>query len=480
MEAAAAAAAAGPDDGCYAKSQAGVLSGLGQTLVQLTAADTRALLSDASAVLRSPESQASAAAMVRRLGELNPDIASQFHLKEDAVSGLPLRMLLPAAAAAEKPAVTSFVVVSYCWHYPGWLLAAAAQPIAPGWEISRPMVDAVMGLVKGPGEGVWLDKLCINQASNRDRTAHVAAMDIVYRSARRVAILLEDVQLTADEEAAGLAYAGFYAELSRELAENGLEGAAKSNFLFGYFPRREQQEAAASAASGGSNPLKAGRAFAMKMLGARWYSRAWCAHESRVVPHRKIDNPLFLCYGHDGRVLQFEFRFVHYVSMYLSDNDPSPSDSVSNVHAMSQALNDPNSVTLRQRYWRILKLMPDATQGISAMQHLISILSHGCAQQGDLMSIALNTAGVPLYYRGDAVKTVEDVIWIFSLLVLAAGDVMPLVVDGPESKIVCGTGTGKETLSWMTRPMQGAREEQLLTPWPNSITAATAQYIELD
>ncbi|KAK3319681.1 hypothetical protein B0T19DRAFT_467333 [Cercophora scortea] len=33
---------------------------------------------------------------------------------------------------------SSFIAVSYCWHY------AEHWPLAPGWDISQPMVDAVV------------------------------------------------------------------------------------------------------------------------------------------------------------------------------------------------------------------------------------------------------------------------------------------------------------------------------------------------
>ncbi|KXJ87376.1 hypothetical protein Micbo1qcDRAFT_167725, partial [Microdochium bolleyi] len=89
---------------------------------------------------------------------------------------------------------------------------------------------------------VWLDQLCINQASEDDKTTHVGAMDLIYRSARRVVILLEDVQLAdSHEEAAALAYKGFYQDMCDEVAAGGLEGTEKAAFVGGYFARRERE-----------------------------------------------------------------------------------------------------------------------------------------------------------------------------------------------------------------------------------------------
>lgn len=104
--------------------------------------------------------------------------------------------------------------------------------------------------------------------------------------------------------------------------------------------------------------------------------------------HQKINNPLFLCFGSDGRVLSFEFRFIHYLGLYLCGQE-SPEDIYN--RRFNETVNDPDPTTLRQLWWRIQRLMPDVRPDISAMQHLVSVLSARCYKKGDLMSIALNT-----------------------------------------------------------------------------------------
>ena len=457
----------------YVESQTAALAPLGQVLIKLTHENTQALLSSGTEVLRSPESQAQAVTILERLSTLNAEIAPQFHAKQDAFSRLPLRMICNTPTTTETknapPSVSTFLIVSYCWHYPAWPIAGAATPIAPGWEVSQPMVDAVMGLRQSADEGVWLDKLCIDQSSAADKMLHIGAMDVLYRSARRMVILLEDVQLTAAEEAAGLAYAGFYKDMSTAVTD--MEGAAKSRFIDEYFPSREKK----SRDDGTADVLAAGYAFAVKMLGARWYSRAWCAHESRMTLHRKVDNPLLMCFGHKGKVLSFEFRLIFYLAMYLADQEPEL-DLISNN--IQDALSDPNPTTLRQRWWRMLRLMPDRGDNISAMKHLANVLSSGCFMKSDLMSIALNTAGIPLFFHGDAVKVVEDVIWIFSLLVIAAGNIVPLTLSGRRLRIP--DGAGKETISWVSGSLVGVIDDKMPTPTPDAITGITKDYVELD
>jgi len=127
--------------------------------------------------------------------------------------------------------------------------------------------------------------------------------------------------------------------------------------------------------------------------------------------------------------------------------------------------------------------MPDSASKTSVIKHLLSVVSFGCLKKGDLISIALNTAGVPLYFKHDDVQpdpvsvTVDDVIWKFSLLVLASGDLIPLISAGHKLKLSLA---GREIISWATHLNRGILDEQLPNPLPDSITAITQEYIEMD
>jgi hypothetical protein len=61
------------------------------------------------------------------------------------------------------------------------------------------MVDTIMRLRKNEQKAVWLDRLCIIQNDERDKEIHIGSMDLVYRSARRIIILFEDIQLSKEE-----------------------------------------------------------------------------------------------------------------------------------------------------------------------------------------------------------------------------------------------------------------------------------------
>ncbi|KFY47142.1 hypothetical protein V495_02079 [Pseudogymnoascus sp. VKM F-4514 (FW-929)] len=448
-----------------------VLAGLGQRLVSLSETNKNALLSEATKLTHSLASRTRADAILSQMKVLNLDITRQFKPKQDSLADIRLRMICPSPQSGSPSTVgnvPTYIAVSYCWHYKQWPLAPAAKTLCHGWEISQPMMDAVMAL-RRPYEGVWLDKLCINQKDDVDKAAHIGVMDIIYHSARQIAILLEDVQLTEDEEEAGLVFAEFYKDLCFHVNNSGLVGEEKMQFIDEYFPSQTEKLRSNNKA----HILATVKLFAKKILGARWYGRGWCAHESRISKHQKVNNPLIFCFGSDGKVLSFEFRFIHYLGMYLSNLEPH--SLVGNE--FMRLLNDPVPKTLPQFWYRIQRLMPDASTNVSPLQHLVSILSFGCVNNGDLLSIALNTAKIPVNFDGQDIQYVEEVIWKFSLLVLASGDLNPIITIGKALRVPTAGG---EIISWMVNPAQGVTEDPIPNPLPESITAITQEYIELD
>lgn len=99
------------------------------------------------------------------------------------------------------------------------------------------MMNAVLERREAPNEGVhaWLDKLYINQDDQAHITAHLGVMDTIYRSARRVAILLEDEQPKKDEEKAGLGFERPHKDLLQDVMDLGLESEEKGRFVSNTF-----------------------------------------------------------------------------------------------------------------------------------------------------------------------------------------------------------------------------------------------------
>jgi hypothetical protein len=370
--------------------------------------------------------------------------------------------------------VPSFIAISYCWHYSSeWTLAPAAQAsgLRPGWEISQPMADAVLSLRTSADEGVWLDKLCINQSDDSEKAVAIGAMDVVYRSARQLVILLEDVQLDAAEQKAAETYAGFYEDIRQLIVKNGLQGEAKRELLYSNKYLKglnvELDVEAAQKLWGDA------RRFVKKLLTSRWFSRAWCAHECRIAARPGPENtPLFFCFGADGRVMSFEFRFIHYHVLRLFRDEQS-------VYPTSHPLNNTDPSSIMQLLLRIQQLRSESMDfEISLMEYLEGIVSLCCSEKKDMVSIALNTARLPLVYNGH-LNTCEEVIWIMALLAIASGDVQPLVMDGAAHKVPEDNGT-RTIVSWVRKPQVIVNSKRIPHIDKRSIMAATKEYIELD
>ncbi|PMD16933.1 hypothetical protein NA56DRAFT_282513 [Hyaloscypha hepaticicola] len=100
-----------------------------------------------------------------------------------------------------------------------------------------------------------------------------------------------------------------------------------------------------------------------------------------------------------------------------------------------------------------------------------------------MVSIALNTARLPLVYNSHA-NTIKEVIWIMALLTITSGDVQPLVMDGTTAtKLKMPDNDGTRTItSWVEQPIVLTIPSSKRIPHidKHSITAITREYIELD
>ena len=415
--------------------------------------------------------QAEAETLLHRLHQLNPELGAQFRLKQGVLAKLTLRMIYsPDADIVSDPSacVSPYLAVSYCWHNKTWNVVKAAQPVTD-WGVSLPIAKKILKLRDPKDEGVWVDKICIDQKNEDEKKNAIRSMDIIYRTCRRLVIVLEDVQLTKTEEAMGLKYAELYENMCLEVRQRQISGAEKKSFINSYWHVDPSDEPAVVE-------------FAMKMLGARWYSRAWCAHEASVNEHGMVNNPLFLCFGAGNDVLSFEFRFLYClaVCLYRLEARATPGDNPRNSTPLdlTAILADPSCPTLFQRMARIYRLQSRRHDPqISLLHHLTSISSLRCQEVADLCAIAMNTAGLPLVFDG-TIQSLDDIHYISALTVLASGDMNPLVIKNQKLKMQ--DQSGKSFISWVDRPVNGADQLRIGTPFPESIRSVNRKYIELD
>ena len=412
--------------------------------------------------------QAEAETVLRRLQELDPELGEKFELKDDVLASFKFRMICTADADAVQNAgksVPSYIAVSYCWHNPSWQAVAPAQPMTE-WGVSLPIATKILELRESKDEGVWLDRICIDQQNDDEKKVAIGSMDIVYRACRRLAIVMEDTQLDQAEDAAGVKYAELYESMCVIVRKGKLDGEEKMDFIESYWKIDEPD-------------LPHIRAFTMKMLGSRWYTRAWCAHEVRVNEHSRINNPLILCFGVDGRVLAFEFRYIYWLAVYLNKIDTGEAEfSLLPEWKHPSILSDSSCSTLFQRMTRIHKLHAERFDSrVSLLSHINAIAIFGCQEDTDLYAIAMNTAGVPLVFTGNF-RSRNDIHYLSSLISIASGDINPLFIESNTLKLL--DSSGKTYISWAGQPFQGFSKMTIGTPFKNSIHRVTAEYIELD
>ena len=160
------------------------------------------------AINRSKAYSGHGALILGRLRRFDAEIAESFGQKENAIAQNPFRLLSEPYYVEEVggllpiPPTTfkSFIALSYCWHNTTWELTdcLARHEADNTIPISKHMFQAVLEQRSNPNEGIWIDSLCINQQDVDEKKYAVGSMDIVYKSARLVIIILEDIECNDD------------------------------------------------------------------------------------------------------------------------------------------------------------------------------------------------------------------------------------------------------------------------------------------
>lgn len=121
-------------------------------------------------------------------------------------------------------------------------------------------------------EGIWVDQQCIKQnpttpEEKAEQMACVAAMNLIYVSARRLVIVLEDIFIFKEDRDFALA---FFEYIRKK--DNPYPGSAGWNirkFLSDYATAEYQPN------------IGDARSLYENILGSWWFQRTWCHHEIR-------------------------------------------------------------------------------------------------------------------------------------------------------------------------------------------------------
>ncbi|KAF2485910.1 hypothetical protein BDY17DRAFT_290525 [Neohortaea acidophila] len=204
-----------------------------------------------------PDTDSSPVELLAALANLDNAVAAMFTVKLDVKRDFKFRLVF------DKPGVTerqhqSFLALSYRrklhvekhdTHY--------TLPLEP--EIFQ----AVWDERKSADEGVWIDQICIDQDSESEKTISMAAMDMVYRSARLVVVVLDDIMLSRQE--------GRVLRDHMEAFEEQVNVPPNKRFRHRARPWLEAHD----------DLYRVIR----KLLSSSWFVRAWCRHEMRLARH---------------------------------------------------------------------------------------------------------------------------------------------------------------------------------------------------
>lgn len=329
--------------------------------------------------------------LIKKIKALDPDTGKMFCSKRPHTIEPPFRLLLESRlgkAAAER----SFMALSYCWHdATKWAPTRGCELGESRYYRGLPISDQCFQEVlrwREPGEGIWVDQLCINQRYEKEKEQAIASMDLVYKHARLIVIVIEDTTMLESE-----------ASVIEELQYGSL--------------RSEKLDSFTKLLS--ENELTVWNVIS-KIGHSRWFQRAWCSHEFHlcqdavfVIPC-EARSPISLQLSTLQRVLQFKSGWVP-----------------TSVVASNESLEGYRNLVflLTSRY--VLSKKYCLEKPVVGICYLVNGLQ--ASVFGDKVSIALNLLDLGLYFRG-TVFSEGHCRYIFTLLALAAGDPLALCCSG--------------------------------------------------
>jgi hypothetical protein len=391
-----------------------------------------------------------------------------FELKSDDVQKLPMRLLGPghehignrnemkekevrgSEGEDDKDKWESFIAASYCWGQPAKVdeedqngsqsslaIRKHALPFSPA------LYQAFLHQRRSLNEGLWVDAFCIDQTSTAEKQIAVNAMDILYRSARAVIILLDDITVSLREQ-------DFLAEYALEFEACESEGVAAPHF--GERPPYIKR-----------HPVL--RGFFDKLVNARWFERVWCAHEMRLA-----SGHIFLIRCDDdrgagvrgGTVLRFTGLFMTHLLGLAAGADISNDRLLPLVEVFAEGvLKQFGQQRTMLSYIRVfIDVWRQDAGGNPAIE---SPVERRWDANLDKLAIAINTIGLGLSVRRviddsagsekEGVEkrrlpsaTADECCRRFITLALAAGDPTALCSTGPSLCLAGGQST------WMRWP----------------------------
>lgn len=368
-------------------------------LVEVSRSDKLRLLQ--AGIKSSQEAWPETEHVLARLRHFHPSTAQEFGLKGDAISQAPLRFLCQFSGQHQQDSVRSidsFIALSYCWHNADWEPADGLGHPEIGWPISSRMVYGLLKQRVSSSEGIWIDRCCINQIDESEKSFAIGSMDLIFKSARKIVVILEDVRIPEQDETL-------------------LQDLLSRPNPYNWTPRNESIPALVQVLA--------------RILSARWFRRAWCSHElqlgtdfvfliaaGNVVLEFTMDSLEALCSETSDYVQQHEDAYALLVDTYLS------------YDFLTRAMDSMSKQQL----------------GKSLMSAFSDIDQLDCSVRTDKVCIAINTANLQLYFTGQD-KSSDQCRWLLAMIALSAGDAIALC--GIDDLLKLGYDNERSSYSWL-------------------------------
>lgn len=350
-------------------------------------------------------------------------------------------MLPSKGEAPDTTKMSSYIAVSYCWHYDTWAPALGLQStsVKSARGQKPPLMPAMFAAIleerASEVEPLWIDQYCIDQSSENEKAVAIGMMDLLYSNARVVTVCLEDVRLSVKDMAILVDFGTYLREKTMPFLENGweieeLEWGGKEGHLF---------EAVT------------------KIFTARWFSRAWCVHEYWMGRHHVFLAPVTAnpttAVSDDAATTIIRFNSAFLGTAYLLTSRWIPGDKANSVEKMVRHCEE--HVKHSHPYFHARIFDFDASQlgtravvthslkyfgGFKAkrmvplhQQTFAVVNALGSYSPADKLAITLNVGqiGLKLNLPGNASLSSAEIAWMATIIALASGDATVLASTGP-------------------------------------------------
>ncbi|KAL6709048.1 hypothetical protein ACN47E_002175 [Coniothyrium glycines] len=396
----------------------------------------------------SPDTDIDDVTLLTDLSCLAPSVAKNFMLKSHADSTFTFRLINNVEFQGEE---SSFIAMSYSWkrvvRHTSRRIVTPLGDLPFGWQkeveqFPLPTSGALFQAVlreRRKNEGLWFDQVCIDQENEMERMTTIGASDTIYKNARTVIVVLDDVLASPEEE-----------QLLRYLFDQ-----------YSYSETQSQPEV-------GSHPPVMSqysflRSFFERVVSSTWFERAWCAHEMRSAQSHVFLVPTDTNYG-DGiqNVIRFTGTFFLNLLALGSELHDFPRPISTRIRSLVEVFRfcDAASSFAVQHPGAPVPRIHQSPSLVSTFEEIFRMSTGGNPKlpeylrrldaNRDKTSIALSASGLPLALAPASPFSrpyIEDEC-LRALLLVA------LVARDPVS--LCTTGTPLQlhdgSISWLCRP----------------------------